>query len=562
MKLISFLMRYSPRSMFAAVAAGVVSGVVNTGLLALFNIVLRGQGGYARATLVWCFVALCLSLPVTRLISEALLARVSQGALFRLRLQLSRQIASAPLRHLEGLGAHRLLATLTDDIPVIAGALVFVPILCINVVVVITGLVYLGLLSAKVLLAVLGFIALGVVTYQLPVLKAAAAFRAARQHVDELFNHFRDLTGGIKEIKLHRRRRKAFLSDVLEATAASLRERNVTGLTVTAAAASWGQTLVFVAVGLILFALPSVQPVELPTLTAYTIVLLYLMSPLQVIMNTVPFLSRAGVALQKIEALGMELRAVGADDETAAEPGEDLKLKRLEMRGVVHTYRREGEDHNFTLGPIDLTISPGEITFLTGGNGSGKTTLAKLLTGLYVPEAGEILLDGHVITDENRESYRQHFSVVFSDFHLFESLLGMNRASLDDHARARLVQLQLDHKVRVKEGAFSTTELSQGQRKRLALLTADMEDRPIYLFDEWAADQDPQFKKVFYYQFLPELKARGKAVLVISHDDRFYHVADRIVRLDDGKVVAPDCLADSAPAAPTSAPAAEGSGAD
>lgn len=554
MKLISFLVRYSPRSLFVAMAAGIVCGAVNTALLSLFNVVLQGQSTYARATLIWCFVALSLSLPVTRFISEVLLARVSQGALFRLRLQICRQIAAAPLRDLEKLGEHRLMAALTDDIPAITGALTFIPILCINVAVVITGFVYLSLLSAKVLLAVLGFFLLGVITYQLSVLKATREFRAARQHLDDLFNHFRDLTGGIKEIKLHRRRRRAFLSDVLEATAASLRARYVAGMTTHAAADSWGQTLVFVVVGLILFALPSVQTIELPTLTAYTITLLYLMGPLQAVMNTVPFLGRASVAMQKIEALGMKLSALGADDQATAEPGDDLKLKRLEMHGVVHTYRREGEDNNFTLGPVNLTILPGEIVFLTGGNGSGKTTFAKLLTGLYVPEAGEILLNGEAITDETREFYRQHFSVVFSDFHLFESLLGMNKASLDDRARARLAQLQLDHKVQIKEGTFSTTELSHGQRKRLALLTAYMEDRPIYVFDEWAADQDPQFREIFYFQLLPELKARGKAVLVISHDDRFYHIADRIMRLDYGKVVALNGQVDYVTAAPASAP--------
>jgi putative ATP-binding cassette transporter len=216
---------------------------------------------------------------------------------------------------------------------------------------------------------------------------------------------------------------------------------------------------------------------------------------------------------------------------------EPSRLERLDLVDVVHTYRREGENADFILGPINLTIFPKEILFLTGGNGSGKTTLAKLLTGLYVPAAGEILLNGKPVTDENRELYRQHFSVVFSDFHLFDSLLGMNRAKLDNRANEYLSQLQLDHKVQVKEGALSTTELSQGQRKRLALLTAYLEDRPIYIFDEWAADQDPQFKEVFYYQLVPELKALGKTIVVISHDDRFYQVADRILKLDYGKLV-------------------------
>ncbi len=536
MKLISFLFRYSPRSMFLAVVAGIISGAINTGLLALFNIVLRGQHAFSKSSLILSFAALCLSLPVTRFISEALLARLAQGALFDLRLQLSEQIVSAPLRHLEQMGTHRLMTALTDDIPTITGALIFIPGICINIAVVISGLVYLGWLSVAVLLAVLGFMALGIIIYQLPVLKAVQALRGARQHADELFAHFRDLTGGIKELKLHQYRRRAFLSEVLQITAASFRERNITGMTIYAAAASWGQALVFVVIGLIMFALPSIKTIDLPTLTAYTITLLYLMNPLQVIMNTLPSLSRASVALQKIEALGLELRASGTEGETDAEPGDDLKFERLDLVEVVHTYRREGENSNFTFGPINLTIFPGEMIFLTGGNGSGKTTLAKLLTGLYVPETGAVRLNGELIADGNREFYRQHFSVVFSDFHLFDTLLGMNKASLDERARERLVQLQLDHKVQIEEGVFSTTELSQGQRKRLALLTAYLEDRPIYLFDEWAADQDPFFKEIFYLQLLPELKSKGKAVLVITHDDRYYHVADRVIKLDYGKI--------------------------
>jgi putative ATP-binding cassette transporter len=107
---------------------------------------------------------------------------------------------------------------------------------------------------------------------------------------------------------------------------------------------------------------------------------------------------------------------------------------------------------------------------------------------------------------------------------------------LDDKAREYLVKLQLNHKLDVKEGVLSTTQLSQGQRKRLALLTAFLEDRSIYLFDEWAADQDPTFKQTFYDSLLPELKARGKTVIVISHDDRYYDVADRLIKLEDGKL--------------------------
>jgi putative ATP-binding cassette transporter len=176
------------------------------------------------------------------------------------------------------------------------------------------------------------------------------------------------------------------------------------------------------------------------------------------------------------------------------------------------------------------------LVFLTGGNGSGKTTLAKVITGLYVPESGEIKLNGQEVTDETIDDYRQYFSVVFSDFYLFESLLGLNNPEADEKARKYLEQLQLAHKTTVIGGALSSVDLSQGQRKRLALLTAYLEDRPFYVFDEWAADQDPYFREIFYHEILPELKSRGKTLLVISHDDRYYYLGDRVIRLDYGKI--------------------------
>lgn len=533
MKLASFLLRYSPSTVALAVIAGIISGVTNAALLAIFNIALKGQG-HVTSNLIWGFVALCLFLPLSRFISEILLTRLAQGALFNLRLQLSRKILAARLRHLEELGAHRLMAALTDDIPVITNTLVVVPILCINIATAIAGLVYLGFLSWPVLLMVLGFVILGIVTYQLPVLRALRSFKLAREQADKLLKHFRALTEGSKELKLHHRRREAFLRDSLQTTAASLRHHNTNGLTIYIAAASWGQILVFVAIGMVLFVLPNFQQVSAQAFTGYTITLLYLMTPFQVIMNTVPNLSRANVALQRVNDLGVELESRETEDAALPAADDSYSFQKLELVGVTHAYYREGEKDNFVLGPISMSLSPGELVFIAGGNGSGKTTLAKLLTGLYIPESGQIMLNGEEITNANREFYRQHFSMVFSDFFLFESLLGLHGEGLDDRARKYLAKLQLDHKVEIENGALSTTELSQGQRKRLALMTAYLEDRPVYVFDEWAADQDPIFKDIFYNQLLLDLKSRGKAILVISHDDKYYDVADRIIKLEYG----------------------------
>jgi putative ATP-binding cassette transporter len=172
-----------------------------------------------------------------------------------------------------------------------------------------------------------------------------------------------------------------------------------------------------------------------------------------------------------------------------------------------------------------------------GGNGSGKSTLAKLIAGLYAPESGQVWWDGEPLTEQTTDAYRQLFSAVFSDFYLFERILGLQLDNLDERAQQYLEKLQLEHKVQVNEGVLSTLELSQGQQKRLALLTAYLEDRSIYLFDEWASDQDPFFREIFYKQILLELKQRGKTVLVISHDDRYFHLADQLIKLEYGQRV-------------------------
>jgi putative ATP-binding cassette transporter len=296
----------------------------------------------------------------------------------------------------------------------------------------------------------------------------------------------------------------------------------------------WTHLFLVLLVGLVLLGMPALQEMRAETLTGYVLTIFYLMGPLREIMNSIPIFSRANISLQKVEQLDLAPVTRG---EAMAPRASVRAWQQLELRGGVFTYDHQEGDGNFSLGPIDITLHPGDLVFVVGGNGSGKSTLAKLLTGLYPLEAGELRLDGQLITDENREWYSEHFSVVFSDFYVFESLLGLVSPGLDAQAKDYLVQLQLDHKVEVHNGVLSTTALSQGQRKRLALLTAYLEDRPIYIFDEWAADQDPEFKELFYVQLLPELKARGKAVLVISHDDRYFHLADRALKLEYGKPV-------------------------
>lgn len=536
MKILYFLMQHSRRLLVLAVLAGVISGAANTGLLAIINSALNNEA--TKTALGLTFAGLCLVVPLSRIAAELLLAYLGQGALLQLRMELSRQILGVPLRKLEELGPHRLMAALTDDVPSITNVVTVIPLLCINIAVAVSCLVYMAWLSLPMFGAVIALIVLGIVSYQLPVVKSFNYIRLARREGDNLYNHFRALTEGIKELKTHSSRRRAFLNDVLQNTALNFKKHNLAGLSIYTIAASWGQLLVFVVIGLLLFSLSGWISADRLVLSGFTLAVLYLMTPLQVIMNTLPNMGRASVALHNVEELGLSLTPSNTEkdaDEKLLTTGPAWQS--IELLDATHTYMREGEDSPFVLGPINLTFNAGELVFLTGGNGSGKTTLAKLMIGLYAPETGELRLNGSVVRDEMMDYYRQLFSVVFSDFYLFDTFLGLKATDLDDKARQYLRQLQLDHKVDVKDGTLSTTNLSQGQRKRLALLTAYLEDRPIYVFDEWAADQDPYFKEIFYYQLLPELKASGKTVIAITHDDRYYHVGDRIIKLDSGQIV-------------------------
>jgi putative ATP-binding cassette transporter len=525
---------YARITIVFAIVMSVVSGACNASLIVLITRSLNSANGPSRE-MIWEFLGLCLMLPVTRFISEFLLIRLTATAITFLRIKLCQRILAAPLTLLEQHGSHRLVALLTSDAPTIANTLVDIPLLCMNITLLIGCLIYLGWLSWMLLIGLLVLMALGILSYQIPLVTALGYYSRARELTDALYNHFNAVVFGTKELKLHRERREAFLAQHLETTAQAMLRQIVIGNTIHSAANSWGQVLFFIVIGLAFFVLPNQTETDKYLLTGYTLTLLYMMTPLQVLLNILPSLSQADVAMQKIESLGLSLNAQPPDYDANQTEKKD-SWKALELKRVTHTYKREGEESDFTLGPIDLTLRPGELVFLIGGNGSGKTTLAKILTGLYPPDAGEILLDGKSITHENRDNYRQLFSVVYFDFYLFQDLLGLEGPQIDETAREYLLKLQLDRMVKVESGTLSKTDLSQGQRKRLALLTAYLENRPIYLFDEWAADQDPLFREFFYFELLPELAAKGKTVIVISHDDRYYHLADRIIKLDYGKL--------------------------
>jgi putative pyoverdin transport system ATP-binding/permease protein len=536
MNIIQFILKSSWLNILIATISGFVSGGCTARIITLINQAINSE---SNSHLVFFYFGLILLALGAGVISQFVLINLSQKAIYQLRLKLSRNILASPLERLENLGENRLLATLTDDVRVLTHAVSILPAMCIEIATIIGCLAYLILLSEEVFIATIAIATLAIWGIQATMNKAQRLFMDAREQEDSLFKDFQAITSGTKELKLHRSRRENFFSEQLQVSAGIMSQKNIKAMNLFAIADGLGQFSLFVILGFTLFILPRLVDTSIAMLSSYTLTLTYLALPLQNVLHRLPDLLRGNVALRKIEKMKLALASEVENDFNKEE-----KLDRngyVTLENITYTYDRDRENDRFKLREISLKLEPGKLTFLVGANGSGKSTLAKLITGLYTPTTGAIYLDGVEITNNNREWYRQHFSAIFSDFYLFDRFLGCDRYKLDREAERYLKLLQLEDKVNVKNGILSTIRLSQGQRKRLALLTAYLEERQIYLFDEWAADRDPIFRDFFYSELLVKLKERGKTILVISHDDRYFYLADEIIKLDYGHIES-NCL--------------------
>ena len=364
--------------------------------------------------------------------------------------------------------------------------------------------------------------------------RAFKVIYAAREARTRLFDRFGDLTGGLKELMMHGRRRDEFLQVEIRGAADDYRRTNLRAALHYAVADAWTQVLYYGLIGALLFAVPAVVQPSSEALTGYVLAMLFMLGPIWSIIGAVPTVSRGQVALRQIEELGGAL-----PDSPVSGSTQHFKPGPIRLSGIEFSYPPGEDGHGgFKLGPVDFELLPGQLIFVVGGNGSGKSTFVKVLTGLYPAETGDVFVGEQCIDKTQADSYRDLFSVVFADFYLFRRFLGLPDQSVAQRAQEYLRRLDLERKVEIGTDGFSTLALSQGQRKRLALVTAWLEDRPFYVFDEWAADQDPEYKSIFYETLLPELRSRGKGVVVITHDDRYFHLGDRVMKLDDGRVVA------------------------
>ena len=521
------------------IVTGLVAGLSSVGLLAIINRLLSHSDAVPR-NLAAAFIGLVVLKVCANWLSQLLLVKFAQETILDIGIRLCRKVLRAPLRALERHGAPQLLTTLTDDTGALAWSLQCIPGLAINLATLVGCSLYLAWLSWPAFLGVTVLTVVGFIGYRELYRRFLLSNQAVRESRAALFGHFRGLTEGIKELMLHRPRREEFLSSELEHTAHRLRDHNFAATKQYLSAEAWTQGLFYGLIGVTLLVFPSLFTLSGESLRGYVFAMLYMVAPMWGVIGMIPTLSRGHVALAKLDELGLELDvAQETESRAVTTPPVNGERQRIDIRGALFRYGDgNGGDRHFVLGPLDATFETGEVVFVIGGNGSGKSTFVKMLAGLYPPQTGDMRLNGEPVSAENQEWYRQHFSVIFSDFFLFKKLLGIDPSVARRSAHECLRTLKMDHKVRIEDNAFSTVDLSQGQRKRLALVTALLEERPFCVFDEWAADQDPQYKQIFYGHLLQDLRRRGKGVIVVTHDDRYFHLGDRVLKLEEGTLVA------------------------
>ena len=531
------LLRYGGWRLPVSVLTGLAAGAALAALMRLVHRALTLPPAEPGRTALE-FAGLLLAFFAGTVIAEHALNDTAERFQWELRQNLLRQVLARPLRQLERAGAPRLIDLLSNHVKIAADYLCWLPSAVVNFAIVLCCFGYMAWLSPAVFVFNLGFAALAAVCYIVPQRAARRVGRAAQAVWDRHLRQLHFSVVAARLLLLNRAKRIDFLSRHFRPGGAEVRVLNARHRFIDVITERFAETMVLANIACLLFVLPRFMTLPAATVTGLILAAVFGLSPLKSLFDIFPRTQRIRLSLERMREVGLDAFAPPPADEPA--PAAPIGFRELVFRDVTFRYENDHDQTGFVGGPFSLRVHAGEIVFIVGGNGAGKTTLAKLLCGLYPPSGGTITVDGGPIaSDTDRAALREHFAAVFTDDPLFSHLLGTDPATTGTRGPALLAELRLAHKVTLRGAEFSTTDLSQGQRRRLSLLGAVLEDRPVLLLDEWAADQDPPFRAFFYEHLLPELRAQGRTVILITHDDRYFDRADRVIKLDAGRLIEP-----------------------
>jgi cyclic peptide transporter len=515
---------------------------VTSSTSALLAVSMFGMAAQSRSSLLppydpLLYAGLWVTLVAVSVGAAALLSRHSANAVYEVRTTLIRRVLATAHEKLEQVGAARLQNVLTNDVNVIANSLSDLPTFIFNSILVTCCLTYLAILSPKIFVMIAAVIGIIFLVSRALIARLGRHAKAMRERQDLMQEGYRGMLEGSAQLALDATRKFFYYQNDLLPVAAKLQKDEQRFRFYADANRALTSALILLLVG-VLVALSRLLGEE-RMIASYTLIIIYCAGPFAGLMNLLQQFAHARVALRKIESL-----AIGEDRTVVPEQRAAMSWDCIRLLDVEFAYKSANADERFVLGPLNLEVSKGEVLFITGGNGSGKSTLVKLLLGLRRPSAGRIMIDDMPLEwGSQQQAYQSLFSTVLSEFHLFPQVLGNDGGIADDQELRELLQMfNLQSVVDVKEGRFSTVRLSQGQRKRLALVSALAQDKEIYVLDEWAADQDPSYRKVFYREIIPWMRRKGKTVIAVTHDDRYFDAADRCIEFELGAIRREECL--------------------
>lgn len=456
---------------------------------------------------------------------------LTRNAVFKLRIKLVNLIFKTSFERFEKIDNGRVYTTLNGDVGQLGQSANMIVNIITNLITVIGSFVYMASLSFWSTAATTFIVLLLCGVYYYVSKNTQHLFEESRETNTVYMGLLNEMISGFKELSLHLKKRLTFKQDIAR-SADEFRVKSARANIKFINAFLIGESLLLFTLAVVAFAIQRIFPdVETYVIVGFIIILLYIMGPLNAILLAIPQAMQLRIAQNRINDL---IRDLESSQDLEGMLGDLTKDELLVDSFVAKsiTYEYGGEEHNFAVGPIDLEIKKGEVIFIIGGNGSGKSTLAKLLTGLYHPHQGEIQINGKTIHPSRLGEY---FSTVLSPFHLFKKIYSLDEGEQKESVNQYFDLLEIQDKVELVDNAYSTVNLSSGQRKRVALFQCYLEDKPIFLFDEWAADQDPTFRKIFYHELIPKMKEQGKTVIAITHDDQYFHAADRIYKMDAGQ---------------------------
>jgi putative ATP-binding cassette transporter len=452
-----------------------------------------------------------------------------------IRLGIIGKIRYSELRFLEQTGTGIIYARLTEDTRSLTRTVPFISMAMVNVTSLISVFFYLATQSIQGFLFIAGLFGFSLMIYKSVYGPARAKILEARKKEIIFFERLNDVLFGFKEIRINYQKNEDLFADVHAITSESEQLKIDAQVNLNNCFIIVNTTYYLMIAGII-FILPVFNLVENSAVVSLVSSLLFIWGPLLVAFKTIPLYMMTSVSVDNLVELN---NTIDSFNFHVPDPPEKIRqdFEKISIKSVNFSYKDKDGSPLFDVGPIDFTLKKGEIVFVIGGNGSGKSTFMKLLTGLYYPDAGgELMINGKQVTNKTYQSYREYFTTIYTDFHLFEKPYSLQ--NVDPAEINKLLKImEIDHKTSFRDQKFTNIDLSTGQKKRLACIICLLEDKPIYVLDEWAADQDPEFKKYFYETFLDNMRARNKTVVAVSHDDRYFHTADRIVKMEMGKIV-------------------------